>query len=309
MRLNDQKGVFFMESLERAFYDLKFDIEFLTKTANEFQQFFNVIMSARYPGDFIATRTWGQAGDKKCDGYILSSGSFYQVYAPDELDAKSAVKKMKDDFSSALENWTDKIKTWVFVHNSKTGVPPHILQQLTDFKMENSDIEFTHMGKHELKSALFEVSDMFIREILGAVPTYQDVNNLSMESIKQTLLGIAKSTPIINSTIEPVSQEKLDANRLSAESKQLFEVGMIKSNLIDSFFKQWHDPRLEEKTAAEMNNIYSVAVSECIDSDAVFQRILTTINGTKFGDPSSTIAALTIMAYFFQTCDIFEQPR
>lgn len=144
---------------------------------------------------------------------------------------------------------------------------------------------------------------------MGPVPTYQDVNNLSMDSIKQTLLGIAKSTPITDTAIMPVSQKKLDANGLSAESKRLFEVGMIKSDLIERFFKQWHDPSLEEKTAAEMNRIYKVAVKECMDSDEVFQKILTTVSGSNLGNPTATVSALTIMAYFFQTCDIFEQPR
>lgn len=298
-----------MDKMEHAFYDMKFDLEFQSKTANEFQSFFNAIMSARYPSDFIATRTWGRDGDQKCDGYILSTGSFYQVYAPDELDAKSAVKKMNDDFAGALAQWNDKIKNWIFVHNAKVGVPPHILQQLTDFKKDNESIEFTHMGKQELKRVLFETDESSIRGLLGTVPTYQDVNNLSMEAIKQTLFGFPKTGQSSPAAIVPVSEKKLEANGLSAESKSLFEVGMIKSHLIDNFFRQWHDPSLEEKTAVEMNNIYKTAISECMDSDGVFQRILTTISGTDLGNPTTTISALTIMAYFFQTCDIFEQPR
>lgn len=298
-----------MDNMERAFYDMKFDLEFQAKTANEFQLFFSAIMSARYPSDFVATRTWGRDGDQKCDGYILSTGSFFQVYAPDELDAKAAVKKMNDDFAGALEKWKDKIKVWVFVHNARVGVPPHILQKLTDFKKGNKSIIFNHMGRQELKSILFETDEGSIRSLLGAVPTYQDVNSLSMEAIKQTILGFAKKGATTATAIVPVSEKKLEANGLSTESKNLFEVGMIKSNLINNFFRQWHDPSLEEKTATEMNNIYKTAVGECSDSDSVFQRILTTISGTDLGNPSATISALTIMAYFFQTCDIFEQPR
>ena len=298
-----------MDNMERAFYDMKFDLEFQSKTANVFQSFFSAIMTARYPSDFVATRTWGQDGDQKCDGYMLSTGTFYQVYAPDELDAKSAVKKMNDDFAGALEKWKDKISTWVFVHNARVGVPPHILQQLTDFKKDNKSITFTHMGRQELKRTLFETNESSIRRLLGTVPTYQDVNNLSMEAIKQTLLGFTRKGIAATAAIMPVSEKKLEANGLSTESKTLFEAGMIKSNLISSFFRQWHDPSLEEKTATKMNNIYKTAVSECLDSDNVFQRILTTISGTDLGNPSTTISALTIMAYFFQTCDIFEQPR
>lgn len=141
-----------MDNMERAFYDMKFDLEFQSKTANEFQSFFSQVMSARYPGDFIATRPWGQSGDQKCDGYILSTGTFYQVYAPDDLDAKSAVTKMQKDFAGALDKWKEKIRVWVFVHNAKVGVPPHVLQQLTTFKRDNPGIVFSHIGKIELKA-------------------------------------------------------------------------------------------------------------------------------------------------------------
>ncbi|MCI5526584.1 MAG: hypothetical protein PUI40_10690 [Oscillospiraceae bacterium] len=265
-----------MDSMERAFYDMKFDLLFQSKTANEFQQFFSQIMSARYPGDFVATRPWGQLGDQKCDGYILSSGTFYQVYAPEELEHKATKEKMKTDFDGALEKWGNKIHTWVFVHNSKVGVPPHVLQQLVTFQNEHSDISFSHLGKTELKSLLFETSEQHIRDILGSVPTYSDINNLSMESIKKTLLGISTSTTPVASDIKPVSQKKLEANGLSVATKQLFELGMIKSRLIESFFKQWYDPNLEENTATEMNKIYKAAVNDGLYPDDVFQRIFTT---------------------------------
>lgn len=298
-----------MDSMKRAFYDMKFDLLFQSKTANEFQQFFSQIMSARYPGDFVATRPWGQLGDQKCDGYILSNGTFYQVYAPEELDHKSTTEKMKTDFNGALEKWGNKIRTWVFVHNSKIGVPPHVLQQLTTFQNEHSDIVFSHLGKTELKTLLFETGEQNIYDILGSVPNYSDINNLSMESIKKTLLGISISTAPVTFDIKPVSQKKLEANGLSAATKQLFESGMIKSTLIESFFKHWYDPNLEENTATEMNKIYIAAVNDGLCPDDVFQRIFTTISGSDYGNPTVMISSLTIMAYFFQTCDIFEQPR
>ena len=298
-----------MSSMDRAFYDLKYDILFQSKTGNEFQSFFNCIMSARFPGDFVATRPWGQHGGEKCDGYILSTGKFYQVYAPDALDYKATINKMQADFTGALDKWGAKIKEWIFVHNARVGVPPHVLQQLTTFQKENPTITFSHMGKGELKSALFESGDNSIRDILGTIPTYTDINNLSMECIRQTLFGIKWSTPTPSVPIVPVSEKKLEANGLSDETKQLFEVGMIKSRLMENFFNQWHDPNLEEKTAAEMNNIYKMAVADHLCPDDVFQKILTTIAGQDLGNPAKTVASLTIMAYFFQTCDIFEQPR
>lgn len=300
-----------MTSMERAFFDLKFDLEFQSKRANEFQLFFNKILNSRFPGDFIPTRTWGKEGDCKCDGYIISSGDFFQVYAPDELEKSVTIKKMTDDFLGAIELWGDKIKTWVFVHNSRTGVPPFVLEQLLEFKEKHPDISFIHLGKDEIKDIFFHLSDADIKAILGPVPTYADVNGLTMESIKQTLLGIESLNCSTESDapITPVSERKLLANGLSQESKQLFELGMIKSNLVEKFFKQWYDPNCESYTAHEINSIYKAAKSDCLNPNEVFQRIFETINESDTSDTKRMVSTLAVMAYFFQTCDIFEQPR
>jgi len=181
-----------MMRMDKAFYDLKFDHEFQSKNGNEFQSFFNQIMMARYPGDFIATYPWGQDGDQKCDGYRLSTGTFYQVYAPYEMNKSTTTRKMREDFDGALEIWGDKIKTWVFVHNAIRGNPPHVVQQLVDFGKEHPQITFLAVGKDEIKSCLFELKDDSIRQILGSIPTYEDINNLSMKAIKIAVLNIQK---------------------------------------------------------------------------------------------------------------------
>ena len=268
-----------MTNMDHAFYDLKFDALFSSKKANEFQQFFSQIMSAHYPGDFFTTRTWGQTGDMKCDGYILSTGTFFQVYAPDELKAEATIKKMTEDLYGALEKWGDKIKEWVFVHNAKQGIPSFIVNQIAEFLKKNPLVVFLQMGKPELKSVLFELNDRNISDILGSIPTYADINGLSMEAIKQTMFAITSPPSLIDATIEPVSQEKLNANGLSNDSKQLFEVGMMKSKLVEDFFRSWYDPNLEGITAAEMSSLYKAAVSECLMR--FFRRYLTQLVGER----------------------------
>ena len=96
---------------------------------------------------------------------------------------------------------------------------------------------------------------------------------------------------------------------MSKSSKELFELGIEKSNRVEKFFKNWHEPELETNTATEMNKLYINARDESSDSDEIFNRIMKTICGKSDCDPSTMIAALAIMAYFFQTCDIFENSR
>lgn len=298
-----------MDSLSKAFYEMKFDSVFSSKTGTEFQNFFAQIMSAKFPGDFVPTKTWGQEGDEKCDGYIFSTQTFYQVYAPEEMKKSKTIVKMKKDFEGALKHWKTQIKEWVFVHNSKQGTPTFVMKQLQAFKNENENIKFSIMGKAELKQIMFGINENSIKTILGPIPTYSDINELSMESIKRTLLGISNAHASDKSPVEPVSEKKLEANGLSEHSKFLLEAGMVKSAIVEDFFKQWHDPQLEDDTAAEMKKIYKAAVADGLSPDDIFSRIFNTLLESTDKTPKSMTSALTIMAYFFQTCDIFEKPR
>jgi hypothetical protein len=58
-----------MEQVARYHYNLQFRCDFLEKRGNAFQDFFSKLMQKIYPGDFITTRPWGKAGDRKNDGY------------------------------------------------------------------------------------------------------------------------------------------------------------------------------------------------------------------------------------------------
>ena len=87
-----------MDLLKRAWYRIAFERDFLKKKAGAFQDFFSEIMEKRYKGDFIRVRPWGNVGDRKNDGYLASKRILFQVYAPNELTAAEAVKKIAEDF-------------------------------------------------------------------------------------------------------------------------------------------------------------------------------------------------------------------
>ena len=301
-----------MEAIEKAYYKVKFENVFLTYIGNEFQAFFNNIMRANDPYFHIPTRTWGQSGDQKCDGYNLKTGAFFQIYAPDDMVATTAISKMKEDFDGAFEKWGKDIKTWVFVHNAKhDSLATHIIHQLIEFKKNHPDIVFCQMGKKEIGNILFQLNENEIKNILGSTPTNEDIKNLNMEAIQRVIDNIARSPIPQIEEILPVSQKKLDANDLSDSVKLLLETGMKKSGLISSFFAQWHDPSLGEKVAAEMNNMYKSIVIETRTPDEVYYKLYQMLDeNTDDGKKTENmIAILTLLSYFFQTCDIFEHPR
>jgi hypothetical protein len=74
-----------MDVVARSHYELTFKVAFMEKKGEEFQNFFSTVMEKGYPADFIRVRPWGNAGDRKNDGYLRSQRILFQSYAPNEI--------------------------------------------------------------------------------------------------------------------------------------------------------------------------------------------------------------------------------
>ncbi len=94
-----------MDHLQRTSYEKDFRIAFLESKGDGFQRLFEKLMFKVHPNDFLACRPWGNVGDKKNDGYLPSARTIYQIYAPNELTANDAIKKINEDFNGAKEHW------------------------------------------------------------------------------------------------------------------------------------------------------------------------------------------------------------
>src|SRR5438045_1496684 len=125
-------------NLQDAYYEQKFEVEFLRAKGDAFQVFFERLMGLAYKADFMACRPWGNQGDRKNDGFLKSERCLFQVYAPNELTAAKTTVKITEDFDSAKEFWETHFDKWVFVHNATDGLPPHIHKLLLDFEKANS---------------------------------------------------------------------------------------------------------------------------------------------------------------------------
>ena len=119
-----------MDALSRDYYEIKFERDFLKKTATEFQDFFSEIMEKCHPADFQRVRPWGNIGDQKNDGYLTSEKMLFQVYAPNEMEAAKTVAKMDEDYREAMRHWKKYFTTWVFVHNSRKGLGPDVSRKM-----------------------------------------------------------------------------------------------------------------------------------------------------------------------------------
>jgi hypothetical protein len=296
-----------MNKLIKGFYSLAFQNKFLEKNGNQFQDFFADIMEKRYPADFIRTRPWGRSGDKKNDGYLKSKRTLFQVYAPDELKEKNAIKKIDDDFNSALPYWDQYFDSWVFVHNSKKGVGPGILRKLLELEKGNTSIKITSWGFEELKKEFLLLTETDMEDLCGRAPSDEDMEDITFKEISAVITTISRQK-YPDGPIKPVSKTKLKFNSLSDDVENLLLAGMKKSQLVKKYFDECSDPNLGDEIAEVFNKKYLEIKNRNINPDEIFMELHIFAGGCIRKNPKHEAAVLAVLAHLFEMCDIFENP-
>lgn len=285
-----------------------FDLAFLQKKGTEFQDFFSEIMELRYPSDFSRVRPWGKKGDEKCDGYIASRRQLFAVYAPKSFTESKLVSKIDSDFGGVEEKWEEYVDSWTFVHNDPDGMSPAVVKKITDLKTDNPELEITHWGMSELKAQAMLLSTQKLEDLLGAVPTAEQLNNLGFEELRLVVESIARSTPEADVDILSVPPGKLDANALSDDIRGYLRLGMGRSNRVGEFFRRYHDPELGDAVAERFKTEYAALKTAGHHPDEIFQRLLVFAAGPERLPLPREAAIMAVLAYLFESCDIFEAP-
>lgn len=298
-----------MDQLTRALFESNFRIAFLEKRGEAFQDLFSSIMEMKYPGDFVRTRPWGKQGDRKNDGYLHSARTLFQVYAPNELAEVATVTKIDEDFYGAIPNWSDHIDTWVFVHNSMQGLGPGVTKKLFDLDRDHPNVRVRSWGFEDLRRLVFELSLPNLITLLGPIPSRTDLINVQYPEVEKVLRTLENRPSSSNDEIRPVPPRKLEANSLSDAVALLLKSGMGASNRVRDYFNSYFDPKLGDRVAEAFRCEYVALRNANLAPDDIFARLQLIGNGTLFATPARQVATLTVLAYLFEECDIFERPR
>ena len=95
-------------------------------------------MTAANP-NFQPVKAYGRLGDMKNDGFDAETGTYYQVFAPEDImkysTGNEAVKKLHTDFSGLYSHWDNlcPIKQFFFasvykgihIKTTKNGLPTY----------------------------------------------------------------------------------------------------------------------------------------------------------------------------------------
>ncbi|MBI2803124.1 MAG: hypothetical protein HYX63_23135 [Gammaproteobacteria bacterium] len=295
-------------NLQDAFYEQKFENEFLRAKGDAFQTLFERLMGLAYKADFMACRPWGNQGDRKNDGFLKSKRRLFQVYAPNEMDAAKAKAKIKEDFAGAKEHWSIHFDKWVFVHNATDGLPPHVQQLLLDFESANSGVCIEPWSLEELRLIFRKLSLDDKTSWFGLAPSDAARMSLGFADLKVVIERIAALSAPPMAEVKEVPTGKIEANALSEAVARLLKEGMIKSPLVADFLSQWHDETLGERLAEAFKAEY-LRLRGDFGPNQLFAELQSWAGGNQRGTPEHELAVLTVIAYYFERCDIFEEPR
>ncbi|MFH1137890.1 MAG: ABC-three component system protein [Pseudomonadota bacterium] len=295
-------------NLQDAYYEQKFENKFLRAKGDEFQTFFERLMGLAYKADFLACRPWGKWGDRKNDGFLKSARCLFQVYAPNEMEAGKAKAKIAEDFEGAKKYWKSYFDKWVFVHNAADGLPSHVLLLLLDFEKTNPGLQLEPWGLEELRNIFRTLSVEDKESWFGIAPTDETKAKIGFKDLQVALEKIAALPIPITTEVKDIPMGKIEANSLSESVSRLLKEGMIKSQLIVDFFNRWHDETLGERLAEAFKAEYQ-RLREHYPPNLVFAELQSWAGGDRRGTPEHEIAVITILAYYFERCEIFEAAR
>ena len=290
------------------FYRLLFRDAFREKKGAEFQDWFARLAARAFGPDFEAVRPYGNQGDLKCDGRRVSTRTIFQCYAPYQMKQAELNAKIDEDFRGAYENWRGEMAQWVLVHNDRRGLPPSSSQRLDALRRDHRNVRIEVWTEAELQKLADGLPLPDQEALFGFAPSRSGLETLTLDALRPVIDELRRTDPEPGQEpLAPPSVDKLAKNALSDDAAGLLRVGRRKEALVDAWFRKNRSADLGERIAEAFRRRYARLRKSDRSPDEIFGH-LQQYAGTG-GDPGRQAAALAVLSYFFERCDIFEDPR
>ncbi|MCP3404812.1 ABC-three component system protein [Bradyrhizobium sp. CCGB01] len=295
-----------MDELQRSIYVDKFRLALHTQKGTAFQDWFVRLAGHAFGADFEEVRPYGSYGDLKCDGRRISSGSVFQCYAPETMKEADLIAKIDEDFHGARAHWDGNMQEWVFVHNDGRGLPPNAVQHLDTLREAHAPLQISTWSEPELLALAMGLDLSSLQALFGFAASIAIVDRLVLSDLMPIIDALQRQDSPANPPLTPPSPEKLEKNALSEESGLFLRIGRRKSNLVDTFFRKSPRPDLGERIAEAFRTRYAELKALDLPADTIFKHLQDYAGFN--GEPKRQSAALAVLSYFFDSCDIFEDP-
>lgn len=194
-------------------------LQCLEADGTAFQRLFEKI--AERAGDqFMRIKPHGRLGDRKADGLYWAEGTVFQVYSPDTMERRETLRKIEEDLAGAVAEWGDRLTEWVFVYNTRRGVPADVPALLFDLRDRYPLITLRPLSDADLWRIVRGLSVQDRAEILGPPPGYEEYFPLSATLPEELQARLREGHfVVIQDTLAPVNIQ--DALRAIEPAKPL----------------------------------------------------------------------------------------
>lgn len=285
-----------------------------------FEDFFVSVMT-KANTEFQAVKAHGNIGDRKNDGFIRSTGTYYQVFAPEDITKdktiNEAVNKLEEDFKGLCKHWNDvcKIQKYYFVINDRyQGLPPQIIQKVEELNNDESytDIEIRTFTAKDLEKVFVQLDEEDIHDVVGFIPDVS-IGIIEFEALNEVveyLLNTELPQKNQDKLIVPDFEEKISFNGLSSTVRAKLIEGSYQEGILQRYFNE--NPGIKEILQQKFHAFYLSSCEEIPDleensADCRYYFIL------EKASPKRTLAIYAsvgvLMSYYFSSCDIFEEPQ
>lgn len=274
---------------------------------NAFEAFFHDLMALCSPG-FVDVRTHGNLGDLASDGLDLHDGKLYACYAPETVDVSATIRKFVSDLAGAIKKRSGEFTTFVFVHNDVRGVHPEISAALAEARTAHPGISFEVMGMRHFRDLLGKQDSQDVEALLKSPLPLQHAVSVGLQEMEELLADLAslRVADVSPPPVETVSVHKLRYSELTEESQAELRDGMRHSAMISDYYQRRIDITERDDVAARFHAEYLSAVGAGLEPEGVLLRLREFLAGNRLPSGPSYRAQAAVLAYFFESCDIFE---
>ncbi len=297
-----------MNSQEKALARKLFKLKVHEAKGQAFEDLFVSIMNYA-ESDFRSIKPWGNIGDRKNDGYVKSKGVFYQVFAPLEIltSYSKVIGKLEKDFAGLLRQWASIHEFYFVVNDTYLGVNADCEQAIQAIKQTHGLRRAGFKTASNLEDLLFSLSDDQIMAVAGYLPdpaTIQlDYSVLSEVIAHLIQLPLHKTS--VDKVVYPDWDEKILFNGLNGLEAEYLNSGWLQRGSLDEYLNN-QSAFFAEALKKKICEVYLKHKGASSGSD-LFWKMVGAISPRT--ESHVQAASIVLMAKYFETCDIFREPK
>ncbi|GAA4068937.1 ABC-three component system protein [Amphibacillus indicireducens] len=298
-----------MNLQERGILRVMLQNKLFKSDGQSFEDLFVSIMNY-VDNDFQSIKPWGNIGDRKNDGYIKRTNTYYQVYAPEEIEKAymQSIKKLATDFDGLMQQWSP-VNCFYFVLNDKyKGIHPDLMPEIQKIKDKHHLESAGIITAKDIENMLFTLKDDQIISIVGIPPDPSNIKNIDYSALNEVITYIMElpiQTKLDDDLVLPDWDEKIQFNGLSQIIADFLNTASYQLHNLQTYLSN-NGHFVADELKIRVNEVYQQEKSTK-NGDQLFMAMVEQLSPKQTQSYQNTV--IIIMAKYFETCDIFEEPK